>query len=86
MGGGILSDEYPPGHRCPFKTIWDFQDLTITKLNTYSQLKIGCGESIKEFLTLGFWGSVLGVSVYIFGIFSIIDHKSIDNDNVFFSM
>ena len=26
---------------------------------------VGCGESIKEFLTLGFWGSVLGVSVFV---------------------
>ena len=24
---------------------------------------MGCGESIREFLTLGFWGSVLGGSV-----------------------
>ena len=27
--------------------------------------KIRCGESIKEFLTLGFWSSVLGVSVFV---------------------
>ena len=25
----------------------------------------GYGESIKEFLALGFWGSVLGVSVFV---------------------
>ena len=29
------------------------------------QYIFGCGESIKDFLTLVFWGSVLGVSVFV---------------------
>ena len=35
-----------------------FRKVKITKLNGDDE---GCGESIKEFLTLGFGGSVLGV-------------------------
>ena len=42
-----------------------FLQIIIQYYTTYQAKKKGCGESIKEFLTLGFWGSVLGVSVFV---------------------
>ena len=44
---------------------------------------IGCGESIKEFLTLGFWGLVLGVSVFVTSNDLINRGREVTKPNVF---
>ena len=42
-----------------------FEGLSILFVSVFFNPFVGYGESIKDFLTLGFWGSVLGVSVFV---------------------